>query len=64
MPQLLGSAVVSAQKPEQLVRPVGHIDVPAQVPLVQLWPLLQARPHMPQFAGSVAVVTQRPPQRV
>jgi hypothetical protein len=36
MPQLLGSTSVSAQKPEQLVRPVGHIDVPAQVPLLQL----------------------------
>jgi len=36
----------------------------AQAPAVQVWPLAQTRPHMPQLALLVCVLTQVPMQSV
>ena len=45
--------------------PVGHDPVEVvQVPNTQLWPVLHARPHTPQFAGSVRRSRQVPLQFV
>jgi hypothetical protein len=47
---------VSTHWPVHNVVPVGH----AHVPSVQDWPTAQARPHPPQFSGSVRASTQPP----
>jgi hypothetical protein len=57
-PQLLPSACVSTQLPEQSVRPVRHW----QLPLSQSWPGWHAWPQLPQLALSVKESTQLPPQ--
>ena len=36
----------------------------AHAPPEHVWPLAQAWPQVPQLAGSVAVITHAPPQRV
>jgi hypothetical protein len=49
----------------QVISPAGHIaGGAAHMPARQLSPAAQRRPHAPQFAASVAVLTQRVPQRV
>ena len=46
----------STHLPEQSVLPVGQLDL--HVPLEQTWPEPQTTPQLPQFDGSLLVLTQ------
>ena len=52
--------VVVTPLPETAAQPMTPLVVepPMQVPFEHVWPLVQARPHMPQLATSVCVLMQ------
>lgn len=60
-PQFNGSEPVATHWPLQLVVPLGQLRV--QRPLEQTLPAPQARPHAPQLALSVCLLTQALPHR-
>jgi hypothetical protein len=57
---LAASVITFAHVPEQLVCPA----LQAQAPLVQLWPVVHAMPHMPQLAALVIKSTHAPEHAV
>jgi hypothetical protein len=59
-PQWSRSVLRSTHTPEQLVVPLGQ----PQLPPAQTCPAGQTLPQVPQLFGSLAVVTQAPPQEV
>jgi hypothetical protein len=61
-PQFELSVLVLVQAPLHRVCPVGQV-VP-HLPPMQACPVMQVKPQLPQLLGSVAVVTQIPPQLV
>lgn len=50
--------------PGHCVWPIGQALVPEHMPPMQVWPIAQVRPHIPQLAASVMVLTQVLPQSV
>ena len=59
-PQFWASLSSARQIPSQTTVPAGQTQDPA----TQAWPPPQACAQLPQWAGSVAVSTQAPPQLV
>lgn len=55
-PQWLGLLLVSTQAPLQLCRPLRQVHLPA----VQIWPVVQAVPQVPQLAASFWTSIQAP----
>jgi len=61
-PQLLGFVITSAHCVAPPTSQGWSGQVAAHAPLTQYWPLGQAAPQAPQFAGSLTMVLQTPPQ--